>query len=131
MNEGAAPALIKKLDSQFWHLLKSKNQMTLEGKLRNARFIGEMINFRVAPVDEAFHVLTKLMDDFVHHNVEVAGEPRCCGAGRNRGLSMVDWACNSDSARGVRALSVPHARHARAHARLAAWGDVVGPVIFY
>ncbi len=74
LTQELCPALIKKLESQFWYLLKSKNQLTLEGKVRNARFIGEMINFRIAPVDVAFHVLNKLMDDFVHHNVEMAGE---------------------------------------------------------
>ncbi len=66
------PALCKKLESQFFYLLKQKNQLTLEGKLRNIRFIGELVNFRLLPIDNVFHMYGKLLDEFVHHNVEVA-----------------------------------------------------------
>ncbi len=66
------PQLVKKLDSQFFYLLKKKNQLTLEGKLRNIRFLGELVNFRVCPADVIFRIFGKLLDEFVHHNVEVA-----------------------------------------------------------
>jgi regulator of nonsense transcripts 2 len=71
MFEELAPALCKKLESQFFYLLKQKNQLTLEGKLRNIRFVGELVNFRLFPVDTVFHLFGKLLDEFVHHNVEV------------------------------------------------------------
>jgi regulator of nonsense transcripts 2 len=66
------PQLVKKLDSQFFYLLKKKNQLTLEGKLRNIRFLGELVNFRVCPADVIFRIFGKLLDEFVHHNVEVS-----------------------------------------------------------
>ena len=69
--KAVAPNLLKRLESQFFYLLRRKNQMTLEGKLRNIRFIGEMSNFMLCTADAAFHLLNKLMDDFQHHNVDV------------------------------------------------------------
>jgi regulator of nonsense transcripts 2 len=72
MFQELAPTLCKKLESQFFYLLKQKNQLTLEGKLRNIRFIGELVNFRVFPIDNVFFLFGKLLDDFVHHNVDIA-----------------------------------------------------------
>jgi regulator of nonsense transcripts 2 len=70
--KNVVPSLLKKLESQFFYLLKRKNQLTLEGKLRNIRFLGEMVNFQLCPADLIFRMLGKLLDEFVHHNVEVA-----------------------------------------------------------
>lgn len=40
MFKDVCPALVKMLDRQFWYLLKRKDQLTLEGKIRNARYVG-------------------------------------------------------------------------------------------
>lgn len=72
MFQDLAPALCKKLESQFFYFLKQKNQQVLEGRLRNIRFIGELVNFRLFPIDSVFNIFGKLLDDFVHHNVDVA-----------------------------------------------------------
>ncbi len=66
-----SPQLVKKLESQFFYLLRKKNQLTLEGKLRNIRFLGELVNFKLCPADLIFRAFGQLLDDFVHHNVEV------------------------------------------------------------
>ena len=94
------PALLKKLESQFFYLLKKKNQLTLEGKLRNIRFLAELVNFKVCPPDLIFHMLGKLLDEFVHHNVEVAvvlleGEGKKKG-GEIRVVSSVFSKCVED-----------------------------------
>ena len=72
------------LDSSgFWGIgpcLKAKNsqahrdptQRTLEARLRNARYLGELAKFRVVPFGGLFSMLKTLLDDFSGHNVDAA-----------------------------------------------------------
>jgi len=45
---------------------------TLEARLKNVRFLAELLMFRVAPPRTAFSCLHRCLDDFTNHNVDVA-----------------------------------------------------------
>ncbi|KAJ8557119.1 hypothetical protein K7X08_002744 [Anisodus acutangulus] len=46
--------------------------MNIETKIRNIRFIGELSKFRIAPPGLVFNCLKACLDDFSHHNIDVA-----------------------------------------------------------
>ncbi|OWM70144.1 hypothetical protein CDL15_Pgr025994 [Punica granatum] len=48
------------------------DQMNIETKIRNIRFIGELCKFRIAPAGLVFSCLKACLDDFTHHNIDVA-----------------------------------------------------------
>uniref|UniRef100_A0A7S4UWP3 MIF4G domain-containing protein n=1 Tax=Ditylum brightwellii TaxID=49249 RepID=A0A7S4UWP3_9STRA len=51
-----------------------KKNINLEGRLKNARFLGEMTKFRVAPPIVVLRCLKRCLDDFTGFNIDVA----CC-----------------------------------------------------
>ncbi|KAF2318609.1 hypothetical protein GH714_009351 [Hevea brasiliensis] len=57
---------------EFNFLLNKKDQMNIETKIRNIRFIGELCKFRIAPAGLVFNCLKACLDDFTHHNIDVA-----------------------------------------------------------
>lgn len=74
------PPLLDSLHREFFGMYKAKNQLHVEGKLKNIRFIGELVKFRVAPPIMAFKLFNKLLKDFHHHNVDlVATLLETCG----------------------------------------------------
>ena len=64
--------LVAELLSEFRWLQRKKGQHNLETKMRNIRFVGELVKFRVAPPHAAFHCLKVCAEDFSHHAVDVA-----------------------------------------------------------
>lgn len=56
----------------FLSTKKGDPQYITEAKLRNARFLGELTKFKLAPSRVAFGVVKACLDDFSGANVEVA-----------------------------------------------------------
>eukprot|EP00850_Spirogloea_muscicola_P006728 SM000032S12112 [mRNA] locus=s32:567211:573564:- [translate_table: standard] len=67
-----APQLLALLEEEFNFLLNKKDQMNVEVRIRNIRFLGELGKFRVAHAGQLFSCLKACLDDFSHHNIEVA-----------------------------------------------------------
>ncbi|KAI4339228.1 hypothetical protein MLD38_024190 [Melastoma candidum] len=64
--------LLQLLEEEFNFLINKKDQMNIETKIRNIRFIGELCKFRIAPASVVFSCLKACLDDFTHHNIDVA-----------------------------------------------------------
>uniref|UniRef100_A0A6N2LZJ2 MIF4G domain-containing protein n=1 Tax=Salix viminalis TaxID=40686 RepID=A0A6N2LZJ2_SALVM len=64
--------LLQMLEEEFNFLINKKDQMNIETKIRNIRFIGELCKFRIAPASTVFSCLKACLDDFSHHNIDVA-----------------------------------------------------------
>ncbi|OVA18186.1 MIF4G-like [Macleaya cordata] len=64
--------LLQMLEEEFNFLINKKDQMNIETKIRNIRFIGELCKFRIAPAGLVFSCLKGCLDDFTHHNIDVA-----------------------------------------------------------
>ncbi|XP_061975428.1 regulator of nonsense transcripts UPF2-like [Populus nigra] len=64
--------LLQLLEEEFNFLINKKDQMNIETKIRNIRFIGELCKFRIAPASTVFSCLKACLDDFTHHNIDVA-----------------------------------------------------------
>lgn len=64
--------LIQMLEEEFNFLINKKDQMNIETKIRNIRFIGELCKFKIAPAGLVFSSLKACLDDFTHHNIDVA-----------------------------------------------------------
>jgi len=69
-----APPLLSGLEAQFHGQAKFKKNQNIEGRLKNARFIGELTKFRVAPPIVSLNCLQRCVDDFSGPNIDVA----CC-----------------------------------------------------
>nr|GLL34943.1 Regulator of nonsense transcripts UPF2 [Ipomoea trifida] len=64
--------LLQLLEEEFNNLINKKDQMNIESKIRNIRFIGELCKFKIAPAGLVFSCLKACLDDFTHHNIDVA-----------------------------------------------------------
>ncbi|XP_074287410.1 regulator of nonsense transcripts UPF2-like [Silene latifolia] len=64
--------LLQLLEEEFNFLTNKKDQMNIETKIRNIRFIGELCKFKIAPAGLVFSCLKACLDDFSHHNIDVA-----------------------------------------------------------
>ncbi|KAH7661825.1 regulator of nonsense transcripts 2 protein [Dioscorea alata] len=64
--------LVTLLEDEFNFLLSKKDQTNIETKIKNIRFIGELCKFKVAPPGLVFSCLKACLDDFNHHNIDVA-----------------------------------------------------------
>ncbi|XP_010534438.1 PREDICTED: regulator of nonsense transcripts UPF2 [Tarenaya hassleriana] len=64
--------LVQMLEDEFNSLINKKDQMNIETKIRNIRFIGELCKFKIAPAGLVFSCLKACLDDFTHHNIDVA-----------------------------------------------------------
>ncbi|KAJ1437025.1 hypothetical protein SESBI_03863 [Sesbania bispinosa] len=60
------------LEEEFNFLINKKDQMNIETKIRNIRFIGELCKFKISPAGLVFSCLKACLDDFTHHNIDVA-----------------------------------------------------------
>ncbi len=69
-----SPLVVKELEQQFHGLTRWKKQQNLDSRIRNAKFIGELTKFRVAPPIVALRALRRCLDDFNGYNVDIA----CC-----------------------------------------------------
>ena len=66
--------LVQELEAQFHGQTRWKKQQNLEGRLKTARFLGELTKFRVAPPIVVMRSLRRCLDDFTGYNIDVA----CC-----------------------------------------------------
>lgn len=66
--------LAAELEQQFHGQAKFKKQNDPEGRLKTARYLGELTKFRVAPPIVALRCLRRCLDDFSGCNIDVA----CC-----------------------------------------------------
>ncbi|XP_037486437.1 regulator of nonsense transcripts UPF2-like isoform X3 [Triticum dicoccoides] len=64
--------LLSMLEEEFNFLMNKKDQIKIETKIRNIRFIGELCKFNIAPSGLVFSCLKACLDDFSHHNIDVA-----------------------------------------------------------
>ncbi|KAG9160182.1 hypothetical protein Leryth_023211 [Lithospermum erythrorhizon] len=64
--------LLQLLEEEFNFLTNKKDQMNIETKIRNIRFIGELCKFKISPPGLIFSCLKTCLDDFMHHNIDVA-----------------------------------------------------------
>lgn len=66
--------LVAWLEAEFNSLVirKDPTPLTLEPRLRNARYMAELAKFRLLPPGTFFSCLKRLLDDFSGHNVEAA-----------------------------------------------------------
>ena len=69
----ASPVVIE-LEQQFHGQAKFKKNHNLEGRLKTARYIGELTKFRVAPPIVSLRCFRRCLDDFNGGNIDVA----CC-----------------------------------------------------
>ena len=62
------------LEEEFGGLLAHKDptEITMEPRIRNMRYIGELCKFRLMHFGTVFTFLKQLLDDFVHHNIDAA-----------------------------------------------------------
>jgi len=66
--------LVTELERQFHGQARFKKNVNLEGRLKTARFLGELTKFRVAPPIVSLRCLRRCLDDFGGANIDVA----CC-----------------------------------------------------
>eukprot|EP01125_Pyxidicula_operculata_P019478 TRINITY_DN7077_c0_g3_i5.p1 TRINITY_DN7077_c0_g3~~TRINITY_DN7077_c0_g3_i5.p1 ORF type:complete len:1281 (+),score=421.17 TRINITY_DN7077_c0_g3_i5:575-3844(+) len=66
------PLLVQKLFTEFETLYNEKHQLKIESKIKNIRFLSELVKFKVCSPNDIFKCLKMCLDDFVHHNVDVA-----------------------------------------------------------
>ncbi|GLJ39978.1 hypothetical protein SUGI_0817920 [Cryptomeria japonica] len=67
-----ASMILQLLEEEFNFLINKKDQMNIETKIRNIRFIGELAKFKVAAASLVFSCLKACLDDFTHHNIDVS-----------------------------------------------------------
>ena len=62
------------LESEFQALFARKDatSLTLEPRVRNARYLAELAKFKLYPPGSFFVALKQLLDDFSHHNIDAA-----------------------------------------------------------
>ncbi|KAJ3680250.1 hypothetical protein LUZ60_016528 [Juncus effusus] len=63
--------LLSMLEEEFNFLINKKDQINIETKIKNIRFIGELCKFKIAPPNLVFSCLKQCLDDFTHHNIDV------------------------------------------------------------
>ena len=66
------PLLCSNLEEEFFYLAAKKDQINLESRIRNIRFLCELCKFKVEGTNVIFACLQSCLDDFTHHNVDVA-----------------------------------------------------------
>jgi len=64
--------LASQLKSELRYLFKKKDQINIESKVKNVRFIGEFVKFNLISRQEVIDILKTLLTDFTHHHIEMA-----------------------------------------------------------
>lgn len=64
--------LVALLEEEFNAHYQKKDQINIETKIRNIRFIGELTKFKICPPSATLNFLKLCLDDFVHHNIDIA-----------------------------------------------------------
>ncbi|KAF6041633.1 UPF2 [Bugula neritina] len=60
------------LTLDFRHLVRKKDQIKIETKIKTVRFIGELVKFGMYTKTDVLKCLKMLMFDFTHHNIDMA-----------------------------------------------------------
>lgn len=63
--------LASQLKSDFNSLFRKKDQINIESKVKNVRFIGELVKFNLYPKPEVLLCFKMLLSDFTHHHIEM------------------------------------------------------------
>lgn len=63
--------LVTLLRQTFKNLFHKKDQINIESKVKNVRFIGELVKFNLYSKQEALVCLKMLLSDFTHHHIEM------------------------------------------------------------
>ncbi|KAL0478538.1 regulator of nonsense transcript, partial [Acrasis kona] len=64
--------LVASLEDEFNKLFNQKDQIKIETKVKNIRFISELTKFKILPPQTTLSLLDKCLNDFRHHNIDVA-----------------------------------------------------------
>ncbi|XP_050515611.1 regulator of nonsense transcripts 2 [Diabrotica virgifera virgifera] len=64
--------LCQMLRQDFKYHVRKKDQINIESKIKVARFIGELVKFKLYSKIEALYCLKVLLHDFSHHHIEMA-----------------------------------------------------------
>ncbi|GMF27983.1 unnamed protein product [Phytophthora lilii] len=72
LKEDIGGELVSMLVGEFHGLIKRRNQFRLESKIKNIRFLAELVKFKICPPNTGFRCLQKCFQDFQGHNVHVA-----------------------------------------------------------
>lgn len=78
--------VIHHLEGEFHHLQAKKDAttVTLEPRVRNARYLAELAKFKCFPHGSFFVALKQLLDDFSHHNIDA-----CCAMVETAGRALI------------------------------------------
>jgi regulator of nonsense transcripts 2 len=66
------PMIMGLLEEEFTYLFHKKDQINIETKVKNIRFLSEMVKFRICPPNTILNFLKMCLDDFTYHNIDVA-----------------------------------------------------------
>ena len=72
--DDVAAQVVRDLESQFHGYARYKKNINIESRMKNARYIGELTKFRVAPPIVSLRALQRCLEDFTGANIDVA----CC-----------------------------------------------------
>lgn len=67
-----ATELCHMLKQDFKYHVRKKDQINIESKIKVARFIGELVKFKLYTHIEALYCIKVLLQDFSHHHIEMA-----------------------------------------------------------
>ena len=65
-------SLVQNLEEEFNKLFEEQDQIKIETKIKNIRFLGELILFKICPEETGIEFLKKCLSQFHHHNIDVA-----------------------------------------------------------
>ena len=66
-----AGPVLDALKREFSGMMKKKSQQYVDNKVRNVRYLAELVKFGVAPPIVAFRMFKTMMTDFSPHNIEL------------------------------------------------------------
>lgn len=64
--------LVEMLKEEFETLFSEKDQIKIESKIKNIKFLSELVKFRICPSGYILDCLERCLDNFTHHNIDVA-----------------------------------------------------------
>ncbi|KAJ9444141.1 Regulator of nonsense transcripts UPF2 [Diplonema papillatum] len=67
-----APNVLSHFEDEFDRQLAAQNQLWIEERRKNVRLLCELCKFRIGQPPLLLRCLARLLDNFVHHNIEVA-----------------------------------------------------------
>lgn len=72
--------VVQRLFSEFTWMFHKKDPLNIDNKLKNIRYLSELIKFEICQPKEIFSIWTKLVTDFSGHNIDILCTLiECCG----------------------------------------------------